>query len=161
MIFTTKFYETYTKVCRTWAIMGGGVLCLAMIITVISIVGRAVGIGPVDGDFEVMEISTAIAVFSFMPYTQMIRGHVLVDVFTQNLPRPALRILDTIGMTAVAIVALMWLWRMPLGAYDFYQFGDETTVLRYMRWWSFIVILPSVVLFAGASLLSIFREVNR
>ncbi len=161
MIFSDRLYETYTKACRYWAIMGGAVLCTAMIITVVSVVGRATGFGPVDGDFEVMEIATAIAVFAFMPYTQMTRGHVIVDVFTQNLPRPILRVLDTLGALAVAVIALIWLWRMPLGAYDFFQYGDETTVLRYMRWWSFVIILPSVFLFAGAGLLSIFRESDR
>lgn len=153
-----QFFQVFTRACRVWAIMGGGILCIAMTLTVVSVVGRAIGIGPVDGDFEMMEIATAIAVFAFMPYTQMTRGHVIVDVFTQNLPRPALRFLDVIGTIAMTAVALIWLWRMPLGAYDFFQFGDETTVLRYMRWWSFILILPSVSLFAGACVLSIFRD---
>lgn len=156
-----RAYDRFAGVCRAWAIMGGGVLCVAMVITVVSVVGRAVGVGPVDGDFEIMEIATAIAVFAFMPHTQMKRGHVIVDVFTQNLPGGVVRILDVAGAVLISAVAFMWLWRTPVGAYDFFRFGDETTVLRFQRWWSFIVILPSVVLFAGACVMSIFREAEQ
>lgn len=161
MIAFNRLYDRFGRLCRAWAIMGGAVLCAAMIITVVSVVGRAIGFGPVDGDFEVMEIATAVAVFAFMPHTQMKRGHVIVDVFTQNLPASAVRFLDVMGAVLISVVALIWLWRTPLGAYDFFQFGDETTVLRFKRWWSFIVILPSIILFAGACLLSIFKEAEQ
>ena len=161
MTAISRAYGLVAKACRAWAIAGGAVMCGAMTITVVSVVGRATGIGPVDGDFEIMEIATAIAVFSFMPYAQIRRGHVIVDVFTQNLPRRWLRFLNAMGAVAISIVALMWLWRMPVGGWDFYRLGDETTVLRYERWWSFPLILPSLALFAAACVLSIFHEDER
>lgn len=156
-----RLYDRFGRLCSAWAVMGGALLCVAMIVTVVSVIGRAVGAGPVDGDFEIMEIATAVAVFAFMPHTQMKRGHVIVDVFTQNLPRRAVRFLDVVGAILISVVALIWMWRTPFGAQDFFMFGDETTVLRFKRWWSFIVILPSIALFAGACLLSIFKEAEQ
>ena len=42
---------------------------------------------PINGDFEMVQMATAIAVFSFLPYCQARRGNIVVDTFTSWLPR--------------------------------------------------------------------------
>ncbi len=49
---------------------GSLVLVLIALMSVASIVGRALagfGLGPVPGDFELVEVGTALAVFCFLP----------------------------------------------------------------------------------------------
>ena len=45
---------------------------------------------PIPGDFELAQIGTAVAVFAFLPYCQVVRGNIVVDTFTaQSAGTPA------------------------------------------------------------------------
>ena len=77
---------------RRLAYFGGFILAIIAVVTVASIIGRALlpfGLGPIKGDFEIVEIGCAIAVFSFLPLAQLRRGHVTVDIFVSALPARA------------------------------------------------------------------------
>ena len=79
---------------RTLALLGGVVLVAMTLVTVVSIIGRAMisfGFGPVPGDYELIEAGAAFAVFAFLPWCQLMRGHATVDVFTSFLPAAANR----------------------------------------------------------------------
>lgn len=69
------------------AIVGGLVLCAITLMSVASITGRAligVGLGPVPGDFEMVEVGTALAVFFFLPWCYLKGGHATVDLFYRH-----------------------------------------------------------------------------
>ena len=61
------------KIVAKWlAYFGGFLLTAAAIMTIISIAGRAMiwaGLGPVLGDFELVELAVVVAVFSFLPWS--------------------------------------------------------------------------------------------
>ncbi|MCU0929269.1 MAG: TRAP transporter small permease subunit, partial [Burkholderiaceae bacterium] len=78
---------------RALAWFGAFVLCLLALISVVSIAGRALsgfGLGPVPGDFELVEAGTALAVFCFLPWCHLKRGHAVVDLLWNAYP-PALQ----------------------------------------------------------------------
>ena len=82
------------KVARLFAYFGGVVLMSLAIMTVISTIGRAfvglqIGLGPIPGDFELVEAGTAVAVFCFMSWCHLNQGHVTVDIIADHLPRKA------------------------------------------------------------------------
>ena len=55
---------------RLLAWFGGCMLSALALLSVVSISGRALsvaGLGPVPGDFELVEAGTALAVFCFLP----------------------------------------------------------------------------------------------
>ena len=61
---------------RALALIGGAALIVIIGVTVVSVVGRAlifVGLGPIPGDFEIVEALTGFAVFCFLPYCQLVR----------------------------------------------------------------------------------------
>ena len=89
---------------RRLALLGGVVLLGLIGLTCVSIMGRqlagilngttmqqvapdwalallALGIGPVLGDYEVVELGMAIAIFCFLPYCHLTFGHARVDLF--------------------------------------------------------------------------------
>ncbi|MEM6311833.1 MAG: hypothetical protein AAF754_17515, partial [Pseudomonadota bacterium] len=73
------------RLARVLAYLGGIVLTAIAIMTVISTIGRAfvglqIGLGPIPGDFELVEAGTAVAIFCFMGWCQLNQGHVTVDV---------------------------------------------------------------------------------
>ena len=56
--------------------------------------GRKFFNSPINGDFEMVQMATAIAVFSFLPYCQARRGNIVVDTFTSWLPARANAFID-------------------------------------------------------------------
>src|SRR5690606_15299705 len=94
-----KRSATIEWLARTLAILGGLVLILITVLTVVSITGRAFvrqGLGPIPGDFELVEVMTAFAVFSFLPWCQLRGAHATVDVFTSFFPAGVNRVIDLI-----------------------------------------------------------------
>ncbi|NNL36424.1 MAG: TRAP transporter small permease, partial [Silicimonas sp.] len=74
----TLFETGILRVTTGLAIVAGLVLTAMAIVTVISINGRSLiwaGLAPVPGDFELVEIGCAVAVFGFLPYCHLYRGH--------------------------------------------------------------------------------------
>ena len=114
---------------RLLALAGGALLLAAGMVTVASVVGRALvpfGFAPIKGDFELVSMACAPAIFAFLPWCQLRRGHVTVDMAVAALPpriRAALGLAGDLVMTAVAAVILWRLWiafgeRLPFLARD-------------------------------------------
>ncbi len=70
----------------TLSLIGGlSLLGLGLLVTV-SVLSRWLGFGGVAGDFEIVQMLTALGVFAFLPLCQLRRGHIFVDTFTGRLP---------------------------------------------------------------------------
>lgn len=129
-----------TGLARGLAIIGGLALVAITVITVVSITGRgltAFGLKPVPGDFELVEAGTAFAVFAFLPWCQLTRGHATVDVFTSFLSARANRVIDVVAefvMTAVVILIAVQLWH---GMWDKVRYNETTFILQFPVWWGF------------------------
>ena len=69
--------------------LAGGVLLLALAVLVtVSVIARWLTSRGIPGDFELMQIGLALAVFAFMPLCQLRGGNLFVDTFTTRLPPP-------------------------------------------------------------------------
>jgi TRAP-type C4-dicarboxylate transport system permease small subunit len=132
------------------ALAGGAALCAAALLTTASVAGRAAG-APVPGDYELVQIACAFAVFSFLPWCQRRRAHAAVDILADRLaPRATRRAGDALTAALAALVA----WRLGAGLAD--RMGDgffvETTfILRIPVWWGYAAALPGAALFAVAA----------
>lgn len=133
---------------RLMAILGGIVLALITIMTVVSITGRAMisfGLGPVPGDFELVEAGTGFAVFAFLPWCQLNRGHATVDLFTNYLPDSVNRWIDLVAETLMTIVFVVIAWRLWIGMTDKLRYGETTFILQYPVWWGFASAMVGAV----------------
>jgi len=129
-----------------FAIGGGFVLLAIAMMTVASIFGRFFFSSPVPGDFELVEIGCAIAIFTFLPYCQLHHGNIVVDFFTQRVHSITRSRMDSIGSLIYGVIAALLTWRLTLGGYDMYRYGEETMILGLSRWWGFIPIVASLTL---------------
>lgn len=168
------------RIARGLAYTGGLVLVAIAVVTVLSITGRAlisVGLGPIKGDFEMVEIGCAIAVFFFLPWCQLRRGHVTVDILVDRMPRRAHAAFGLIGDVCVLIAAVLIAWRLYLGFGEKFPFGSdalratlamgykpffpETTYeLEVPIWIPYGVALLGAVIFVLVSLYSVWRSLN-
>lgn len=137
-----------------WALLGGALLLAVVLMNVVSVVGAIFG-QAVPGDFELTEVGVAIAVFAFLPFTQVTDGNVTADIFTSGAGPRMVAFLKLLGSVIAFFFALLMLWRMYDGMGDQRDYGYTTTILQFPVWVAFIPILMSLALLALAALVSL------
>jgi len=148
------------KLARAFAMLGGITLTALIVLICVSVLGRsldgmlhsdllqslmpgfadgllALGIGPINGDFEIVEAGIAFAIFAFLPICQLRGGHASVDIFTSRLPDGMSRMLRAITDTAFAGVLILLAWYMLLGGMSKMRSGQTTLLLEFPVWWSY------------------------
>lgn len=132
--------------CRWFAILGGVALMSMMLMTVFSVARRTLLGAPVPGDFEMVEIASAITVFCFLPWCQITGGNVLVDFFTMKAGRRTNHLLEAFGDLLLLVIGALLAWRLFHGAMEFRSYGEQSMVLRIPVWWSFVITIPAFIL---------------
>lgn len=168
-------------VARMLAYLGGIVLVLVALMVTASIIGRQFdGIAffrPVRGDYELVELGCVIAVCAFLPWCQLRRGHVAVDIVVQAA-RPRIKAFSgLVGDIAIAAVAFVMAWRLWAGFAEKFPFGSdalrealgmgarpffpETTYeLELPVWIPYGLAFIGVALFFLTALYTVWRSLN-
>jgi len=140
----------------------GGLLLLAMAcLVVVSVIGRRFFNAPVNGDFEMVSMGTAIAVFAFLPFAQIRRANIVVDTFTGWLPARANAYIDAFwdlvyaGMMGLLSVCL------SIGTIEHYRSGQTTMLLQIIIWPAIAICTLLTVLLSCAALATAARLVWR
>ena len=120
------------------ALAGGALLCGLAVLTCLSIAGRVLLSAPLPGDFELIEIGTAVAVFAFLPWCQATRGNVAVDLLVRRAPPRARAALSLAANAAFTAVAALLTWQAALGGLDLHRYRESTMVLGLPLWWGFV-----------------------
>ena len=170
-----------TALVRALATVGGIVLTILIILVCISVAGRGgntfahwdwleqtvpglseallgTGIGPLQGDFELVEAGIAFAIFSFLPLCQIYGGHATVDVFTSKLPKRVNDWLIAFWEVLLAVVVLLITWRLGVGMLDKMNNGETTFILQFPVWWAYAA---SLVAACAASIVAVYCGVTR
>ena len=132
--------STVEFLARSLAILGGIALCAIVAITVVSVAGRSLiplGLAPIPGDFELVEAMTAFAIFAFLPWCHLKRGHVSVDILTRFIGNRSNRLIDAIGDSLMLAFSLIMSWRLYAGMVDKKAYGETTFILQFPIWWSY------------------------
>jgi len=168
------------QISRTFAYAGGVVLAAIALVTVASIIGRFflfAGLGPIKGDYEIVEMGSAIAIFAFMPFAQYKRAHVVVDIFTMRLSQRVQSFLGFMGDVLIALAAGVIVWRFWLGLGEKIPYGSEavrnlfsmgykpffaetTYELSVPIWIPYSFAFIGAVLFFVVSLFTVWRSLN-
>jgi TRAP-type C4-dicarboxylate transport system permease small subunit len=139
--------------CRVLAWFGAAVLSVIAAMSVTSIVGRALsgfGLGPVPGDFELVEIGTALAVFSFLPWCHLKRGHAVVDLLWPRYPAAMQRALLLAWDLLMLVVWTLLVWRMGVAMEDYRGNGEVSFILQVPVWWGFAASMVPALIGVGA-----------
>lgn len=138
--------------CRAFALAGGTLFIVLIAMSLISIVGRKLFSMPVPGDFETLQMGSAVAAATFFAYGQMTDGHVRVDFFTNWLPTRVTAGLDCLAALLMSAVATLVAWRTTAGAISSYESGESSLILGWPGWISIALIVPCFILFALSAL---------
>lgn len=88
----------------------------------------------------------------FLPFCQMVRGHIIVDFFTAKVNPRGVAFLDAVAAAVLAIAAFLIAWRLSIGMVELRGTGDSTMILRVPTWYAYLAMVPSFVLLACAVL---------
>ncbi len=169
------------KLARAMALFGGVVLSFLVILICLSVAGRGIStfahwetiqsllpklsaglintkVGPIPGDFEIVEAGIAFAIFSFLPLCQLHAGHASVDIFTSFLPKQTNAWLTAFGDVCLTSLIILITWRLLEGTWDKYQNGETTFILRFPVWWAY---LASVIAAFIASIVALYSAIAR
>lgn len=162
-----------TQAARLMAICGGLVLTVLIVLICISVIGRSLngllhgwigavmpdlsawaldlGVGPINGDFELVEAGVAFAIFAFLPLCQISAGHASVDIFTAKLPTRINRLLQLAIDVIFTVVLIAIAYQLYNGMLSKQRYGDTTFLLQFPIWWAYAASLSGSILTAVIS----------
>ena len=111
------------------AVLGGCLSLGAAVLVTFSVASRWLGYGGVPGDFELVQIATALSVFCFLPHTQWRRGNIMVDTFTLRLPAGVNRAIDAAWDFLLAAIMALLTYCLVLGTEEAISSGLTSMVL--------------------------------
>ena len=169
------------RLARFMAILGGLVLTALIGLTCVSVLGRglntfghsefmtslsesaanaliATGVGPVSGDFELVEAGISFTIFASLPICQLKRGHASVDVFAGSFPRWMNRWLEVVWEVLLSLLIFLITWRLFVGMEDKMRYNETTFLLQFPIWWAFALSFAAA---AVASVVALYCAVAR
>lgn len=148
------------RAIRITALAGGLLLAALAAMQVTSIVLRAVTSKPIPGDFELIQIGSAVVVFCFLPMALYYRHNFAVTLFSDRLPGRARRGLRALGSILILAIAALILWRTAIGGSDLRAVGEHTMVLQFRLWWAFIPIVAALAVLVVGAAAAVLRDVR-
>jgi TRAP-type C4-dicarboxylate transport system permease small subunit len=144
----TGFGLFLDRACKALAVASGVTLTAMAFMSLWSIAGRALFDKPVVGDYELVQMFSAIAVAMSLPYAHWIGGHVIVDFFTAKAPVKTNAVMDLVANVIMAVFSLAIAWRLALGMWDLRANFDASMLLGIPTWWSYAPMVPAFLLLA-------------
>ncbi len=145
------------------ALLGGFVLVLLVLMTTASIAGRAmssIGLAPIPGDFELVEMGMAFAVFAFLPWCQLQRGHASVEIMSNLFGNRGNAFLDLVSDLLMFLVALLITWQLGLGMLDKKSYFETSFILQWPSWWGYATALAGACVFSLVAFYCLLRSIR-
>jgi len=136
---------------RAFALAGVSIALLVALVTVISVIGRAVLSRPILGDVEIAQVGIALCISLCLPWCQLRRGHIIVDFLTQRLAPPHQWLMDAAGGVLMAVMCVLLAWRSAVGALSVHEALETTMILGLPMWWAYAGLVPGLALGAAVA----------
>jgi len=169
-----------TALARAMALLGGLVLVSLVILTCLSVLGRIANtlghsdfvaaavpfltsplraLGPINGDYELIEAGIAFAIFAFLPWCQIVRGNVMVDFFMSAAPTRSRLLADIMGGLIYLLISALLTWRMIFGGIDMYNYNELSMTINFPRWTTFPISIAMMAFLTVVIIYTIGRSI--
>lgn len=149
-----RFGRWLYRASEWFALAGGAIFVGIAIMSVASIASRALFSTPIQGDYELVQVGSAVFVALCLPICQMAGANIIVDFFTTRTRVVTQRRLDAIGALLLGLVMALVAWRLAAGTVSMREAGETTTILGWPVWYTYALMVPGVALTAVAGLYS-------
>ena len=117
------------KLCRSLLLISGLTLAFMLLFTLTDVVMRAFG-KPIVGDFEVISFLGAVVVGFAIPYTTLLKAHVMVDFLIEKLPKNVSDGMQ-VATRVMGIALFLWIsWNFVDMSLDLIKSKEVTPVFR-------------------------------
>lgn len=168
-----SFFPAVDRAVRAIAVamafLGGVALTALIVMVCLSILGRtatgmlhsgvmqthlpglanwllATGIGPIRGDYELVESGMAFAISAFLSWCHLSAGHATVDLLADRFPPWAQRAIEAVIALVFAAVLVLIALKLHEGMNAQMRRRTTTFLLQYPVWWSYLgALIPAYV----------------
>lgn len=154
------------RFAAAWAVIGGLVLLAIVLVTTANAgafaldrLARVFGttVSGLPGYEDFVRLAVSAAALMLLPYCQLRRGHVAVDLFVKGLPLRIRRGLDKATALAMAALALFLAYWMTIGLAETRADGVLSRVLGWPEWPFYLPGTASLLLWAAVAGLQAFE----
>lgn len=136
-------------------------LC-AVALVVVASVGRRYLFGrPIEGDYELVEMGMAIAIFLCFPYCHATGTNLVAEFFSTRFSDRLKLALDAVADAVFAAVAAAFAWRLAIGLGRKFAQHDTSMLLAIPIWIGFAVAVVSMALLTLVCLARMADEIRR
>lgn len=158
-------HNVIQKAVTGWALAAGALLLIIVLVTTANVaafsmdkVARILG-GNVPGLFgyeDFVHLAVGVAALMLMPYCQLRRGHIAVDLFSNLMSPDVQRALDKASLMAIVALTLFLAYWMALGMQETRSDGALSPVLGWPEWPFYAPGIVSLLLWAAVASLQAF-----
>lgn len=164
--------QALNTLARFMAVLGGLVLICLIALTCLSVIGRGANtlghsdfvktnviwlsdimtkLGPINGDFELVEIGIAFTVLAFFPWCSVNQAHARVEIFSGIFGPRLTGFLDKAWESIFALALGLITWRLFVGMQDKYRYGETSFLIEIPIWWGYAAcFMASLIAFLVA-----------
>ena len=177
-----KSHRVIQGISEALAFLGGFVLSAVILLTCLSILGRtatsmlysdlvqtgapgfaawalSTGIGPIKGDYELLEAAMPFVIFAFLPLCQISAGHATVDVFTSGFSDRTKRWLGMVIELVFAAVVVLVVVQLYDGMQTMMRRKSLTFILQFPLWWAYaLALVPAIIAAVVAVYMALVRS---
>lgn len=146
--------------CKTLAGLAGLLFCVEMVMSAASVAGRVAFSKPIPGDYELVQMLSAMGIALCLPYCQLRKGHVFVDFFTLWAPASVKRVLDALASLLLAVASILLTWRIWSGMLEMREYGEASMVIALPIWWGYVPVVAGFAMLAVTSLYTFATELH-
>ncbi|KRA43261.1 TRAP transporter small permease [Devosia sp. Root635] len=147
-----------------WMAIAGGLALVGMIaIVIVSVVGRAfiwAGLKPILGDYELISIGMGFAIFAFLPWAHITRGHALVSLLTDTFPPAVNAWILVVTDLLMLIISVFIAWRLWLGMLDKFSYRETTILLGLSMGWAFAAAVVGAIAMVLVAIYVLGRSIS-
>ena len=155
------------RIAVWWALLGGVLLFAIVFVTVTNVGGFALDrvarlfggtVYGLPGYEDFVRLAISAAALMLLPYCQLVRGHVAVDLFADMAPRRVQKVLDTFSLAAMGVLALFLAYWMTIGMVETRHDGALSRVLSWPEWPFYLPGIVSLLLWAAVAAVQLFER---
>lgn len=140
-----RIINVLAAIIRFWALLGGLIVTGLAVLTAASAVSNVLFSKPFSADYELVKHFTAIIIFMFLPYCQLVGANVTVDIFTEGMSEAKKAAMSAFSSFFAIAFSLLLLRQMWFGFFSYMKYPEVTPVLQLPLWTAFPPILVSLL----------------
>ncbi len=158
------FEKIANSVNRVLTVIGLVLLFVMMVVGAADVIGRYLFSSPIIGTLEMSQAFLAVMVCFGWGYTQVVKGHVNVDLFLKRISPRKQAITNLITTFFALIIFILITWQSIITGIEWMQKGRVLYVIEWPLWpFQFCVTLGAIFLCLALilDLINLFNQIRQ